>query len=69
VHLVAEDSVISGRIRAPKLLSRGLENNFRQRVRLVNGAISIESRPMDGTRIYLRVPLNSEQNSQREAVL
>ena len=34
--------------------------SMRQRVRLMNGTISIESNPKDGTTIYVRVPLESE---------
>ena len=39
--------------------------SMRERVRLVNGTIAIESRPMGGTTIEVRVPLESEQDSQR----
>jgi PAS domain S-box-containing protein len=39
--------------------------NMRERVRLVNGTISIESRPMGGTTIHVRVPFGSERLSER----
>ena len=39
--------------------------SMRERVRLVNGAIHIESKRMGGTTIYVRVPLGSEYASQR----
>jgi PAS domain S-box-containing protein len=39
--------------------------SMRERVRLVNGTISIESKPMGGTAIHVRVPLGSEQEHQR----
>lgn len=42
--------------------------SMRERVRLVNGTISIESKPRSGTTIHVRVPLGSEQASQRVAV-
>jgi signal transduction histidine kinase len=42
--------------------------SMRERVRLVNGMISIESKPMDGTTIHARVPLGSERAAKREAV-
>jgi PAS domain S-box-containing protein len=42
--------------------------SMRERVRLVNGTIKIESKPMHGTTIHVRVPLGSEQNSLSEAV-
>jgi signal transduction histidine kinase len=41
--------------------------SMRERVRLVNGTISIESKPMGGTTIHVRVPLES-QASERAAV-
>jgi PAS domain S-box-containing protein len=39
--------------------------SMRERVRLVNGIISIESKPMGGTTIHVRVPIESEYASQR----
>jgi signal transduction histidine kinase len=42
--------------------------SMRERVRLVNGTISIESKPMSGTTIHVRVPLESEHAAKREAV-
>lgn len=39
--------------------------SMRERVRLVNGAISIESKPMGGTTIHVRVPIESEYATQR----
>lgn len=39
--------------------------SMRERVRLVNGAISIDSKRMGGTSIHVRVPLGSEYASQR----
>jgi PAS domain S-box-containing protein len=42
--------------------------SMRERVRLVNGTISIESKPMRGTTIHVRVPLESEHAAKREAV-
>jgi len=41
--------------------------SMRERVRLVNGTMTIDSRPMSGTTIQVRVPLESEQAAQREA--
>jgi signal transduction histidine kinase len=38
---------------------------MRERVRLVNGTIAIESNPMGGTAIEVSVPLESQQDSQR----
>jgi signal transduction histidine kinase len=42
--------------------------SMRERVRLVNGTIAIESKPRAGTTIRVRVPLPSEQGSHRAAV-
>jgi len=39
--------------------------SMRERVRLVNGTIAIESKPMGGTTIEVRVPLESQHSSQR----
>jgi PAS domain S-box-containing protein len=39
-----------------------------ERVRLMNGTISIESKPMCGTTIHVRVPLESKHAAKREAV-
>jgi PAS domain S-box-containing protein len=39
--------------------------SMRERVRLVNGTISIESKPMRGTTIHVRVPVGSESFSER----
>ena len=41
--------------------------SMRERVRLVNGTIAIESKPMGGTTIRVCVPLDSGQTSQRAA--
>jgi signal transduction histidine kinase len=41
--------------------------SMRERVRLVNGVIEIQSRPMAGTIIHVRVPLRSEPTFQEAA--
>jgi signal transduction histidine kinase len=41
--------------------------SMRERVRLVNGTISIESKPRSGTTIHVRVPLESKHATKREA--
>jgi PAS domain S-box-containing protein len=46
--------------------ARGLGlTSMQERVRLVNGTIAIDSKPMGGTSIDVRVPLWSQQSSQR----
>jgi PAS domain S-box-containing protein len=42
--------------------------SMRERVRLVNGNIAIDSRPMGGTTIEISVPLASEQQPQEKAI-
>jgi PAS domain S-box-containing protein len=42
--------------------------SMRERVRLVNGNISINSKPMGGTTIQVRVPMAAEQALERTAV-
>jgi len=42
--------------------------SMRERVRLVNGSISIDSKPMGGTTIQVRVPLAAEHALERVAV-
>jgi signal transduction histidine kinase len=39
--------------------------SMRERVRLVGGTIAIESKPLCGTTIHVRVPLNARTNSMR----
>ncbi|HEY6248463.1 MAG TPA: ATP-binding protein, partial [Candidatus Angelobacter sp.] len=50
---------------------RGLGlTSMRERVRLVNGTIAIDSKPMGGTTIHVRVPLGSSgQTAQQKAGL
>jgi signal transduction histidine kinase len=38
--------------------------SMRERVRLVNGTINIESKPMNGTTVHVRVPLELEPGSE-----
>ena len=51
------------------LQTKGLGlTSMRERVRLINGTISIESKPKAGTKIDVRVPLDLQQASERKAV-
>lgn len=67
IHLVVRDSGrgfdFNSAIRGSGL---GL-TSMQERARLVNGTIEIQSKPMGGTTICVRVPLPSMQDSQREA--
>jgi len=67
VHLLVTDSGRGFDVEAAlRGNSLGL-TSMRERVRLVNGTLSIESRPMDGTTIHVRVPLGSARLSERAA--
>jgi len=68
IHLIIRDSGKGFDVEAA-LQGKGLGlTSMRERVRLVNGTISIESKPMGGTTIHVRVPPDSKQDSQRQAV-
>jgi len=68
IHLVIRDL---GRGFDVEVASQGKGlglTSMRERVRLVNGTISIESKSMSGTTIHVRVPLGSEHTPKQEAV-
>jgi PAS domain S-box-containing protein len=65
LHLIVSDSGKGFDVEAAKL-SRGLGlTSMQERVRLVNGTISIDSKPMGGTTIHVRVPFRSERLSEQ----
>ena len=65
IHLIIRDSGKGFDVEAA-LQGKGLGlTSMRERVRLVNGAISVESKPMGGTVIHVRVPFESEHVSER----
>jgi PAS domain S-box-containing protein len=67
IHLVVRDGGRGFETEAA-LQGKGLGlTSMRERVRLVNGTIAIDSRPMGGTTIHVRVPLESKHDSQRAA--
>jgi PAS domain S-box-containing protein len=67
IHLTIGDSGRGFDV-ATAMQGRGLGlTSMQERIRLVNGTISIESKPMGGTTIHVRVPLGSEHGSQRAA--
>jgi signal transduction histidine kinase len=68
IHLVISDSG-RGFILEEAFQGAGLGlTSMRERVRLMNGTIGIESKPKGGTTIYVRVPLDLEQPPDRKAV-
>lgn len=67
VHLVVNDSGKGFDVEMAQQ-GRGLGlTSMQERVRLVNGTIDIESKPMGGTTIHVRVPIESKCGSQRAA--
>jgi signal transduction histidine kinase len=67
IHLVIRDSGRGFDIEAASQ-GKGLGlTSMCERVRLVDGTISIESKPMGGTTIHVRVPLASEHEADRAA--
>jgi len=68
IHLIVSDSGRGFEVEAA-LQGKGLGlTSMRERVRLVNGTITIDSKPLGGTSIHARVPLESRLGAQREAV-
>lgn len=66
IHLIVRDLGKGFDIEAARQ-GRGLGlTSMRERVRLVNGTITIDSKPMGGTTIHVRVPLEADQ-AQRAA--
>ena len=67
IHLIIRDSGKGFDVEAA-LQGKGLGlTSMRERVRLVNGTITIESKPMGGTRIHVRIPFGSGEDSMRVA--
>jgi PAS domain S-box-containing protein len=68
IHLIVSDSGRGFNIEAASQ-NRGLGlTSMQERVRLVSGTILIESKPMGGTTIRVRVPLESKGCAQRATV-
>jgi signal transduction histidine kinase len=68
IHLILSDSGRGFDLDAA-LQGKGLGlTSMRERVRLVGGTFVIESKPMAGTTIHVRVPFEFQQASQRKAV-
>lgn len=68
IHLVVSD-LGRGFDLETAMQGRGLGlTSMQGRVRLVNGTIEIDSKPMGGTTIHVRVPRESKHAAKREAV-
>jgi signal transduction histidine kinase len=68
IHLVVSDSGRGFDIEAARREGGLGLTSMQERVRLVGGTIAIESKPMGGTTIHVRVPLESKRHSQPTAV-
>jgi len=67
IHLVVSD-LGRGFDWETAMQGRGLGlASMQERVRLVNGTIEIQSKPMGGTNIHVRVPMESKNSAQRAA--
>ena len=67
IHLIVSD-LGKGFDVASAMQDRGLGvTSMQERVRLVGGTIVIDSKPLGGTTIHVRVPLAAERNFQRAA--
>ena len=67
IHLVVSD-LGKGFDLETAMHGRGLGlTSMQERVRLVNGTVEIQSKPMGGTTIHVRVPLASEHEVDRAA--
>jgi PAS domain S-box-containing protein len=67
IHLIVTDLGRGFDVEAA-LQGKGLGlTSIRERIRLLNGTVAIDSKPMGGTTIHVRVPFKSEQGSQRAA--
>jgi PAS domain S-box-containing protein len=65
IHLIIHDSGRGFDVEGVKQ-GKGLGLiSMRERVRLVDGTIAIDSKPMGGTTIHARVPIRSEQEARR----
>jgi signal transduction histidine kinase len=68
IHLIVRDSGRGFDVEAVKR-GKGLGlTSMRERVRLVNGTITIDSKPMGGTTIHVHVSLESQHASRQAAV-
>src|SRR5262249_36530794 len=65
IHLIVRDSGKGFDVETA-LRGKGLGlSSMRERVRLVNGTIAIEARPMGGTNIHVRIPLERRSEPER----
>ena len=67
IHLIVTDQGRGFDVEAA-IQGQGLGlTSMQERVRLLNGSVDIESKPMAGTTIHVRVPFGSEQATRRAA--
>src|SRR5262249_18674669 len=65
IHLIVRDSGKGFDVESA-MRGKGLGlTSMRERVRLVNGTIAIESTPIGGTKIHVHIPLEQPSNAER----
>src|SRR5262249_3952151 len=67
IELIVSDSGTGFDVNAMKAKGLGL-TSMRERARMMNGSTTIESKPMSGTTVWVRVPLGAEYFRLSEAV-
>jgi len=67
VHLTVKDRGKGFDLSAKQNAGLGLVS-MRERARLVDGEVEIDSKPMGGTTIHARVPVHSESYAEKQAV-
>jgi len=67
IHLLISDSGRGFDLEAAKKGAGLGLTSMQERVRLINGTITIESRPMGGTSVHVQVPLGSGREAQQAA--
>jgi signal transduction histidine kinase len=65
LHLMIADNGVGFDLESARASGRLGLTSMRERVRLVNGTISIDSKPACGTTIHVRVPLEPQQQLRK----
>ena len=68
IHLTVSDRGVGFRLETARYAGGLGLNRMRERLKLVNGTISIESQPNRGVTIHARVPVSSGTDSKRASV-
>jgi signal transduction histidine kinase len=68
IHLTVSDGGVGFHLETARNAGGLGLNRMRERLKLVNGTISIESQPNRGVTIHARVPVSSGTDSKRASV-